>query len=339
MKAVVWTGPRQMEIQNIDRPEPGHGELLIRIDAVGICGSELSGFLGENSLRVPPLIMGHEFAGEVAAIGPGVVGHQLGERVTVNPLLTCGSCPSCLMGLESLCATRQLIGVHRSGAFAEFVTAPAANCLPMPDGMSAVTGSLAEPLACGVRAARLGGVSQGSRVVILGAGAIGLMCIAAVRKAGGSATMSVEVNPGRLVTAASWGAEKTCDARTQDPAAVIKELTGGQGADVVIDAVGSSITRRTAVDLARPGGTVVLVGLHEAESVFAANHIIRSEIKLTGSFAYTREDFAQAVSMLAAGDLPTSGDWLETRELEACAASFTQLVDDPPAAAKITLIP
>lgn len=339
MKAVVWTGPRAMAIQEVDRPEPGDGELLIKVEAVGICGSELSGFLGENSLRVPPLIMGHEFAGEVAAIGSGAAGHRLGERVTVNPLLTCGTCSFCQMGLESLCATRQLIGVHRSGAFAEYVVVPAANCVPIPDGMSAVTGSLAEPLACGVRAARLGGIRQGSRVAVVGAGAIGLMCIAAVRQLGGSALMSVEVNPGRLATAAHWGAERLCDARTQEPAALIKEQTGGMGADVVIDAVGSSITRRTAVSMARPGGTVVLVGLHEAESPFAANHIIRSEIKVTGSFAYTGEDFAQAVAMLAAGDLPISGDWLETRELEACAAAFTQLVDDPPAAAKITLIP
>ena len=339
MKAVVWLGPRQMEVQEVSGPIPSAGEVVIKVEAVGICGSELSGYLGQNSLRVPPLIMGHEFSGRVEALGEGVTGLNRGDLVTVNPLITCGKCAFCQRGLENLCAQRKLIGAHRSGAFAEFVTVPVANCIRLPSTFSVVSGSLAEPLACGVRSALVGGVGQGSRVLIIGAGTIGLMSIAAVRKAGGSVALISDVHPGRLATATAWGAEVTCDARAADTASVAHQLTEGLGVDVAIDAVGSDVTRQTAVKAVRAGGSVVLVGLHNAESPFEANYMVRSEIHVTGSFAYTHANFAQAVEMLLAGEIRPSEQWLEERSLADCAMAFAQLVDTPSATAKIVLRP
>jgi threonine dehydrogenase-like Zn-dependent dehydrogenase len=339
MKAVVWLGPRQMELQDVPSPAPGKGEVVVRVGAVGVCGSELSGYLGQSSLRIPPLVMGHEFAGEFAALGEGAARVCVGDAVIVNPLITCGDCALCRRGLENLCARRQIVGVHRPGAFAELVAVPEKNCIPLPAELSPVAGSLAEPRACGVRAARLGGVAAGSQVLVLGAGAIGLMCIAAVRKAGGAATLAADVNPGRLATAAVWGAQAVCDARVDDPAEVARRLTGGAGVDVAIDAVGSTATRRAAVKAVRAGGTVVLIGLHEAESPLEANYVVRSEIHVTGSFAYTRADFEGAVSMLAAGKVQPAAAWLEERGLAACAGAFAQLIDAPPAVAKIVLRP
>lgn len=339
MKAVVWLGPRQMEIQEVSGPTPSAGEVSIKVEAVGICGSELSGYLGQNSLRVPPLIMGHEFSGRVAALGEGVTEVRVDDLVTVNPLITCGQCVFCQQGLENLCAQRKLIGAHRSGAFAEFVIAPAANCLQLPATFNPLSGSLAEPLACGVRSALVGGVGPGGRVLIIGAGTIGLMSMAAVRKVGGNVTLVSDVHPGRLATATAWGAEATCDARATDIATLAHELTSGLGVDVAIDAVGSHVTRQTAVKAVRAGGQVVLVGLHEAESPFEANFIVRSEIQISGSFAYTPANFAQAVEMLLAGEVRPSEQWLEERSLTDCAAAFAQLVDAPSAAAKIVLRP
>jgi threonine dehydrogenase-like Zn-dependent dehydrogenase len=339
MKAVVWLGPRQMEVQEMAEPTPSAGEVVIKVEAVGICGSELSGYLGQNSLRVPPLIMGHEFSGRVEALGEGVTGLNLGDLVTVNPLITCGKCVFCQQGLENLCVQRKLIGAHRSGAFAEFVTVPAINCIRLPSTFSTISGSLAEPLACGVRSASVGGVGKGSRVLIIGAGTIGLMCIAAVRKAGGSVTLISDVHPGRLATAAAWGTEATCDARTTDTASEAHQRTEGLGVDVAIDAVGSDVTRQAAVKAVRSGGSVVLVGLHAAESPFEANYLVRSEIHVTGSFAYTPANFAQAVEMLLMGEVQPSAQWLEERSLMDCAAAFAQLVDAPSAAAKIVLRP
>jgi threonine dehydrogenase-like Zn-dependent dehydrogenase len=339
MKAVVWLGPRRMELQSEPNPTPQAGEVILRVDAVGICGSELSGYLGQNSLRVPPLVMGHEFAGTIAEVGPHVGGLAIGDRVTVNPLSGCGECASCRLGLENLCPKRQIIGIHRPGAFAELVTAPAASCTKMPEGISQVAGSLAEPLGCGVRAARVGGVGSGSRVLVLGAGTIGLMCIAAARKAGGSVTLAADPNAGRLQTAAQWGAENLCDTRSSDPAEAARGHTDGLGVDVAIDAVGIDATRRAAVRAVRPGGTVVLVGLHEAESPFEANYIVRSEIHVAGSFAYTQADFDAAVAMLAAGDVTPNASWLEERDLEECGDSFAELIDNPPPISKIVLRP
>ena len=233
----------------------------------------------------------------------------------MNPLSGCGVCALCRLGLENLCPKRQIIGIHRPGAFAELVAAPAASCTMLPDGLSQVAGSLAEPLGCGVRAARIGAVGAGSRVLVLGAGTIGLMCIAAARKAGGSVTLAADPNAGRLQTAAQWGAEHLCDTRADDPAEVARQLTDGLGVDVAIDAVGTDTTRRVAVRAVRPGGTVVLVGLHEAESPFEANYIVRSEIRVAGSFAYTQADFDTAVAMLAAGDVAPAASWLQERDL------------------------
>src|SRR5262249_54480951 len=138
MKAVVWLGPRRMELQSVPEPTPRPGEAILRVDAVGICGSELSGYLGQNSLRVPPLVMGHEFAGTVGAIGADLVSLRIGDRVTVNPLIGCGECALCRLGLENLCPKRQIIGIHRPGAFAEQVAVPATCCTRLPDGLSQV---------------------------------------------------------------------------------------------------------------------------------------------------------------------------------------------------------
>ena len=155
MKALVWEGPRVMNLRDEKEPTPAMGEVLVRIAYAGICGSELSGYLGHSSLRVPPLIMGHEFSGEVVAFGEGAQarnpGLKIGARVTVNPLVTCGTCFYCTRGLNHLCTTRKLIGAHRPGAFAEFVTAPAELALLLPNDMSYQLGAMTEPAAVAVR--------------------------------------------------------------------------------------------------------------------------------------------------------------------------------------------
>lgn len=339
MRAVVWLGPREMRLQELADPVPGVDEVLLQVGAVGICGSELSGYLGQNSLRVPPLVMGHEFVGEVVGRGGQVTQLAPGDQVVVNPLISCGKCDLCRSGHENLCPRRQLVGAHRPGAFAELVAVSAASCTVMPAHLSQVDGSLAEPLACGVRGARMGGVGPGIRVAIFGAGPIGLMCISACRQAGGEVRLIADMNDGRLATATRWGAQATCNVREEDPVSAVRRVSDGAGVDVAIDAVGTTATRRGAIAAVRPGGTVVLLGLHEAESALQANDIVRSEIHIVGSFAYTPADFAEAVGMLSRGEVRAATDWLEERPLDACTASFAQLVDTPPDIAKIVLRP
>lgn len=340
MRAVIWQGPRKMTISDTAVPQPGAKEILVKIHSVGICGSEISGFLGESSLRVPPLIMGHEFSGIVTGAGCEVVHFQEGDGVVVNPLVTCGSCYFCQHELENLCVARKIVGVHMPGAFAQFVVVPETNCLPIAaDSSSLLLNSLAEPLACGVRAVKVGGVQPGSRVLVIGAGTIGLLSMVAVQKAGGIVVLVSEVHSGRLAVVQAWGAKYICNPTEEDVVKLTRQLTDGLGVDIVVDAVGSTSTRQAAIQAVRSGGRVVWIGLHHPDTMVPANHVVRSEITIAGSFAYTPVDFQQAVGILAEGRVKLDASWLDERPLEACERAFNQLVDDPPAIAKIVLHP
>lgn len=339
MDALVWLGPRRMELRQEPVPAPGPGEVLVAVEAAGICGSELSGYLGLNSLRRPPLIMGHEAAGRIVAAVDAVLGDstpaRAGARVTFNPLVTCGACDRCRAGRANLCRNRSLISAHRPGAFATYVAVPAALCLPLPDHLSMVAGSLTEPLACSIRAVAHAGAAE--RLVILGAGPIGLLCLVAARAAGVAQVLVSDVVESRLALARNWGATATVSAR-DDVLAAIQAFAPG-GVDAAIDAVGLATTREQALRAVVPGGRVVYIGLHEEESLFAANYLVRQEITLTGSFAYTSADFAHALALLATGHVPLEGDWLEERPLAAGPDSFEELLAGRARAAKIVLRP
>ena len=340
MQALVWLGPREMVQRAEPVPKPAEGEVLISVGAVGICGSELSGFLGHNSLRVPPLIMGHESAGTVVQATGGTFAtgevSTVGARVTFNPLVVCGACDRCSSGHSNLCRRRQLVGAHRPGAFAQYVAVPARQCYLLSESLSLVAGSLAEPLACSIRAVSLTGVKPGERLLILGAGPIGLCAIAAARARGVEQIIVSDVAPQRLEIARHWGARDVINAREQDVVAFVQERYPG-GVDRVIDAVGATPVRTQAMGAFVPGGRVVLIGLHDEESVLPANYMIRQEITVTGSFAYTDADFAQAIDFLVQGVVQPSADWLEERPLRDGPAAFAELVDGKARAAKIVL--
>jgi threonine dehydrogenase-like Zn-dependent dehydrogenase len=340
MQALVWLGPRDIVQRAEPMPKLAEGEVLISVGAVGICGSELSGFLGHNSLRVPPLIMGHECAGQVVQATGGTFATAeaatVGDRVTFNPLVVCGACDRCLDGQSNLCRRRQLVGAHRPGAFAQFVAVPARQCYPLPESLSLVAGSLAEPLACSIRAVALTGVKPEERLLILGAGPIGLCALAAARAQGVEQIVVSDVVPQRLEMARHWGASDVINAREQDVVAFVQERYPG-GVDCVIDAVGATPVRTQAIRAVVPGGRVVLIGLHDEESVLPANYLIRQEITVTGSFAYTDDNFTQAIDLLVRGVVQPSIDWLEQRPLRDGPAAFAELVDGKAQAAKIVL--
>ena len=186
MRAAIWYGPREMKMADAPEPAPAAGEVLLKVEAVGICGSELSGYLGQNSLRKPPLIMGHEFSARVAGVAGDVAGFAEGDRVTVNPMIPCNACVMCRNGYENLCMNRSLIGAHRPGSFAEYVAVPAKTLYRLPEEVDSIAGTLIEPLACGLRAIELGHVTPGSSVLISGAGPIGLLVLLAAKRAGAS---------------------------------------------------------------------------------------------------------------------------------------------------------
>lgn len=341
MKALVWLGPEDLQLRDVPFPVSGPGDVLIETSAVGICGSELSGYLGKNSLRRPPLIMGHEAAGRIiqtgdeATLADGMPG-QAGMRVTFNPLIVCGTCDRCRAGLTNLCRQRQLIGAHLQGAFASFVAVPVAQCWSVPDTLSDITASLAEPLACAVRAVSLARLAAGDSLLILGAGPIGLFCLAVARSLGMKEVIVSDMLPARLAIAQQWGASAVLNARVTDVVQTVQEMCSG-GVTAVIDAVGASATRTQAVQAVVPGGRVVFIGLHDEESLLATNYLIRQEITLTGCFAYSHQDFARAWSLLKAGIIQPEANWLEERPLAEGPAAFAELVNGTARATKIVL--
>ncbi|XID92199.1 zinc-binding dehydrogenase [Paenibacillaceae bacterium WGS1546] len=330
MGALVYEGPREMNMRGVPIPAPAQDEVLIRVAKVGICGSELSGYLGHNSLRKPPLIMGHEFTGTVAAAGRSVAELQPGDRVAVNPLISCRVCRSCREGRSQLCETRRIVGIHRPGAFAEYTTVPASNVHRLPNSVTLDAGTLAEPLACAVHAARLAELDPADRLLIYGGGPIGLLLLQAARRFGLSSVVLAELNPHRRKIAEELGAIAVSGEEE-----LLAAMPEG-GFDVVADAVGVGATRMRGALHARAGGRVVFSGLHEADSALPVNVIIRNELKLRGAFCYDERDFETALEWLAAGHVGLD-DWLKTEPLSEGRSSFELLLGDPGPVAKILL--
>ncbi|MBB6730799.1 galactitol-1-phosphate 5-dehydrogenase [Cohnella sp. CBP 2801] len=331
MQALVYEGPRTMIVREVPVPEPRSDEALIRVARAGICGSELGGYLGHNSLRKPPLIMGHEFSGVVAKLGTQAegAGLRVGDRVTANPLATCGKCRYCRSGETQLCPSRQLLGAHRPGAFAEYVAVPAENVYRLDDKLSFEEGALAEPYACAAHVCRLLALKPADRLLICGAGPIGLLVLQAAQIYGLRDIVVLDLNEERLDIARELGAVASAELAG---AAAVPE----GGFDAAVDAVGAQATRQLGIAQVRPGGTVVFTGLHEADSRLPVNDMIRSETVTRGAFAYSREDFETALRWLAEGRANLLS-WSLTAPLAEGSACFEKLVSGPGKVAKIFL--
>ena len=341
MRALVWEGPRRVMIREQAMPSPGPGEVLVRVAFAGICGSELSAYLGHNALRVPPLVMGHEFAGEVVALGDSARGHnpalREGTQVTVNPLSSCGHCLYCQRGDNHLCASRQLVGAHRAGGYAEYVVAPATQALPLPEGMSLATGALTEPVAVAVRVGEMAGDLGGETTLVAGAGPIGLLVLQALQQRGARRVFVSDLAPERRAMAEALGGE-TLDPRAVDVVRTVRDATDGLGVALTVDAVGVAATRAQTIAATRNGGTVILSGLHEETGVIPAADAIRREITLRGSFAYTPANFADALGRLARGAMRLD-PWVVQADLSEGGFWLDRLVDAPGAEAKVLLVP
>ena len=324
MKALVYEGVEALEIRDVPEPEPADGELLIRVEAVGICGSDIHAYLGHDNRRPAPPILGHEAAGTITG------GERDGERVTVNPLVTCGTCPACTNGRENLCPTRQIISMPpREGAFAQFISMTEANLVTVPDDIPLTQAALAEPLAVSWHAARLAlaalAPDTDRRALILGGGAIGLAAALALQAAGLNNVTIVEPNGDRrrFLT-------ETCG---QDACA------SGQGFfPIVIDAVGYAATRAAASALAEPGGVIVHVGLGEDTGGLDIRRMTLQEITFIGTYAYTAQDFRDTALAIFDGRLG-SLDWVESRPLDGGHRAFQDLRAGSVAAPKIILDP
>jgi (R,R)-butanediol dehydrogenase / meso-butanediol dehydrogenase / diacetyl reductase len=333
MRALVWHGPERMSVDELPDPEPAPGEVLLAPAAAGICGSDIEGYTGAQANRVPPLVMGHELAGRVVEVGEGVDPDWRDRAAAVNPVVPGEDARP---GIEQLSQRRELIGVHRPGGFAGLVRVPAGRLRRLPDGADPRLGALAEPLANGVHAARIArtGVEGGptDRSVVIGAGTIGLMTLQAARLGGEGRTAVLEPNPDRRAAAAVLGASATF----ADEAAVRAALEGGDGADLVFDAVGLPVTRRLALDLLRPGGCAVMVGLAADATPVDFHALVRRGLTVRGSYAYTDDDYDAALRLLLEGSAGL-GELEPVRPLDAGPDLFAELAAGPTARLKVFL--
>lgn len=339
MKALVYEGPRQMNIRETPQPELKPDEVLIKTAYSGICGSELGGYLGHNSLRKPPLVMGHEFSGEIVELGSEATSYKpelaARQRVTVNPLVHCGWCRACLSGRHNLCRERQIIGIHRPGSFADYVAVPATKVYPLPDHLSLEHASLAEPVGCAMRAARLAGCAPDQSVLITGLGPIGLLTLQVAQTLGVTQIFATDTDPDRREIGAHFGV-RVLNPLSENVVDVIQVETGGTGVNAAIDAVGAPATRRECIDAVALGGKVIFVGLHEDVTPIPGNVIIRKEIDLQGSFAYTPIDFEDSFNWLVSGQVEID-PWLIKAPLAEGGACFERLLSKPGPVAKILL--
>ncbi|MCZ0964238.1 zinc-dependent alcohol dehydrogenase [Paracoccus benzoatiresistens] len=328
MKALVYTAVKQLHLRDAPDPVPGPEDALIRIEAAGICGSDMHAWAGHDERRPAPLILGHEVAGTVIA------GPMAGQRVTINPLVTCGTCRFCRAGRDNLCTTRQIISMPpREGGFAEYLAIPARNLVAIPDSISSQQASLAEPLACGWHAVRLGTAAldlplDKARCLVIGGGAIGLGAALVLRSMGaGNISLSEPSPPRRAIAAKQDGIE------TLDPSVALPK-----DVDLVIDGVGYGATRSAASAALRPGGVLVHIGLGDAGPGLDIRRATLQELSFIGTYTYTAADFREAAAAMFDGKLGAL-DWAQAVPLADGANAFARIAAGQVAAPKVTLIP
>jgi len=318
-----------MAVERRPYPQPEPEQALIKVTAAGICGSELASFTGHSTRRAPGRVFGHELAGEVVAVGSAAPEELIGQRVTINPLHSCGHCRQCLAGRSNACPNRTLLGMQVDGGFAELVTVPYTDLRAL-HSLDDLAGAMVEPLANAVHVARLLPGTLGAHVAVLGAGAIGLSVIAVLRVAGVARITAIDPVSVRRDEALGSGAHTAL--APDDPS------LEGLLFDHVVDAAGTSASRNAAIEHCDAGGCVVLLGLHSATSELSVNAAVAKELALQCSFAYTQEDFDAALELLRADAIPYR-HWITERPLQDGQAAFQTLVERPEEATKIVLRP
>lgn len=304
MKALVYHGTQDIRYEEVPKPKPGHNEVLVRVKAVSICGSDLSGYRGGNPMRVPPLIMGHEFSGEIAELGEGVTSLQIHNRVGVVTNLFCGYCENCKRGLANVCENRLIIGTTMkagsyNGAMAEYVLVPSKKIVRLPDHVSFNAAALAEPLSISLRAVKHAGDMTGKTVSVFGAGPIGQLGIACLKHFGAERIVAIDLADNRLEMAKKMGATHAINAGDA-VAEYIMKLTDGEGTDCAFDAAGVESTINTAIETVRNGGLILLVGMASPKINIELKHAIVKELKFLTSYMYTTE-MNEGLDLIASG--------------------------------------
>jgi len=305
MRALVLTEYNQFELQDVAKPTPGANEVLVRVQAVGICGSDVHGMDGSSGRRIPPIVMGHEASGIIAEVGADVRGWATGDRVTFDSTVYALDDWYSRRGMYNLSDGREVVGVstpefRRQGAFAEYVTVPQHILYAIPENVTFTQAALVEPVAVALHALSLTPVQVNDSAVVVGAGMIGLFVIQALRLAGCGAIIAIDLDDDRLALAKSLGATHTINARSADVPQQVQALTNGRGADVSFEVVGAGPTVKTAIDCVRKGATVTLVGNLAPTVEIPLQAVVTRQLRLQGSCAINGE-YEASLSLISSG--------------------------------------
>lgn len=343
MKALTLTASSQFEFGDAPEPEIAENEVLVAVKACGICGSDIHGMDGSSGRRIPPIIMGHEASGEIAKVGGSVRRWQVGDRVTFDSTVYCGTCPSCLAGQVNLCPDRNVLGVscgdyRRHGAFAEFVRVPDHILYRLPDGLSYEHAAFAEPVSIALHGVNRLPLKPGDSAVVVGAGLIGLLVVQALKLKGAGYVVAVDIDEGRLALARELGADAALVSGDEVPAR-IRDLVGNpDGADHAIEVVGFGPTVKLAVDSVRKGGSISCVGNLKAEVPFPLQALVTRELNVFGSCASAGE-YAEAVAAVAEGKIRVDPLLSAVASLEEGGEWFHRLHDNREGLLKVILRP
>lgn len=343
MKALLLSEYKQLEMREIPDPMPAPDEVLIRVRACGICGSDVHGFDGSSGRRIPPVVMGHEAAGTVVATGSQVTDLSEGDRITFDSTISCGKCHFCRRGQINLCDNRQVLGVscgdyRRMGAFAEYVAVPRRICYKLPDSLPFESAAMIEAISVAVHAVALTPLSLNDTTIVVGAGMIGLLTIQAARLAGSGRVISVDVDESRLRAAAALGATDVILAKDGDVPQQVRSLTNGLGADVAFECVGATPTVQSSIESVRKGGSVTLIGNIAPRVELPLQSVVTRQIRVQGSCASSGE-YPACIDMLARGDIRVDTLISAVAPLEEGPAWFDRLYRKEPNLMKVVLAP
>jgi len=284
MRAAFCRGPGTVVIDEVVRPTPGPEDVVVAVRSCGICGTDLHWY--HDTMMIPAVCPGHEIAGEVAEVGSAVRGLREGDRVALEGISSCGVCRSCAAGNYHLCPAIGVVGITIPGGFAERVRIPARHCFQVPKDVDFPTAALSEPLAVAVHGARIGGLSLGQRVVVLGAGTIGLAAVIAARAGGAGEILVTARRPQQRAAALALGADRVFDDADES---ALREAVQESPVDLVLETVGGMAdTLEVAVGVCRPGGTICVLGVYTKPITFPSLFMIAKELRLQGSMVYNR---------------------------------------------------
>jgi L-iditol 2-dehydrogenase len=343
MKSLLLSSYNNLEIADLPQPTVGPDEILVRVEACGICGSDVHGFDGSTGRRIPPIVMGHEAAGTISAIGADVREFKAGDRVTFDSTVYCGKCGYCQRGQINLCDNREVIGVscgsyRRNGAFAEYVLVPERIAYRLPDSISFEEAAMLEAVSVALHGVSLAGVKGGETALVIGAGMIGLLTLQAARVAGCKRIFIADVDTTRLNLARQIGADEVLHSSGSELVDEIFKLTGGQGVDIALEAVGIDQTVSVAIDCTRKGGTVVLVGNVSPTVTLPLQKVVLKQLRLQGSCASSGE-YPQAIELIASGKIVVRPLITAVASLEEGPRWFERLHSREPNLMKIILTP